>query len=115
MKRIRHCGQGAAAALGAARRPEREAAVVSVDDLPEGVLTADLAVAELEDVAPADLDVLPRQLGPADRPLRYPAVTACPVAVVAVLDVRDPVEPRLDPFPNPLPADQTAPSRPGSP
>src|SRR5215207_9347467 len=83
----------------------------SVDDLPERVLAADLAVCELEQVAPAHLDGLSRDPGAADRPLRHTAVTACPVAVVAVADVRNPVEPRLDPFPNLLPADHALSSR----
>src|SRR6187397_368470 len=82
-----------------------------LDDLPERVLAADPAVGELEEVAAADLDGLSRALGAADRPLRYPAVTAGPVAVVAVVDVGDPVEPRLDPLPDLVGADQPAPSR----
>src|SRR4051812_27493429 len=100
-------------AIGAAGS-DGDAAVLSLDDLPEGVLAADLAVGELEEVAPAHLDVLPGQLSAADRPLRDPAVTARPVALVAVLDVRDPVEPRLDPFAHLLLADQAAPSRRGT-
>jgi hypothetical protein len=71
-------------------QPPRMAAVVSVDDLPERVLPADLAVGELEEVAAADLDVFPRCLGAGDRPLRYATVTAAPVVVRrgAAVDLR---------------------------
>src|SRR4051794_27994791 len=85
-----------------------------VDDLPERVLPADLAVGELEEVTSADVDVLARHLCPADRPLRDAAVTAGPVAVVAVVDVGDAVEPRLDPCADRLPAGQTTASGRGS-
>jgi hypothetical protein len=84
-----------------ARLPLRmEAAARSVDDLPEGILAADLPVDELEQVASAHLNGLACPLRPAKRPLRDAAVTADPVGVVAVVDVRNPVEPGLDPFPN---------------
>src|SRR5215213_10528538 len=91
-----------------------KAAVVSVDDLPEGVLPADLAVGELKEVAPADLDALPRRLGAADRPLRYAAVTAGPMAIIAVVNIGDPIEPGLDARPNLLFADETTPAWGGS-
>src|SRR5688572_20294685 len=72
--------------------PLRGGAGSSVDDLPERVLAADPAAGELEQVAPAHLDRLARRLGPADRPLGSAAVAACPVAIMLVADVRDPVE-----------------------
>src|SRR3954451_6704320 len=87
---------------------------LSVDDLPEGVLTADLAVGELEEVAAADFDGLPGRLGTADRPFGHAAVAARPMAVILVPDVGNPVEPRLDPRPDLVPAGHSTPSRPGS-
>jgi hypothetical protein len=60
----------------------------------------------LPSLAPADLDGLPCSLRATERPLGHGAVTADPVAVVAVVDVGNAVEPRLDPFPDLLPAYQ---------
>src|SRR4029079_2851191 len=88
----------------------RPAGHTSIDHLPEGVLAADLVAVELEQVAAAHLDGLTVQLSAANRPLGYAAVTARPVALVAVADVRDPIEPRLDPFSDLLLTDQVAPS-----
>ena len=50
---------------------------------------------------------------PAERPLGHGAVAADPVAVVAVVDVGNAVEPRLDPLPDLLPAHQPPTSRSG--
>jgi hypothetical protein len=69
-----------------------------VGDRPERVLAGDLAVDELEQVATAHLDALARHLRAAECPLGYSAVTPDPVAIVAVVEVRDAVEPRLEPF-----------------
>ena len=87
--------------------------LAAVDDLPEGILPSDLPVRELEQVTPAHLDGLARSLSPANRPLGDAAVTAEPVGVVAVVDVRNPVEPGLNPLPNLLLAHQAPPSRSG--
>ena len=70
---------------------------VSVDDLPEGVLATDPVVRELEQVAAAHLDGFARDLGATDRPFGYAAITACPMAIVAVVDIWNPVESGLDP------------------
>ncbi len=83
----------------------------SVDDLPERILAADSAVDELEKITPSDFDGLAGQLRAAEGPLRHGAITADPVAAVAVVDVRNAVEPRLDPCPHLLAAHQPPASR----
>src|SRR3954463_9348340 len=89
----------------------RSAAVQSANDLPEGVLAADLAVTELEQIAPAYLDGLACDLRAADRPLRDSLIAADPVAIVAVPDVRDPLESGLDSRSNLVLAHQPPPAR----
>src|SRR3954470_23427962 len=91
--------------------PVASSATVSVDDLPVGVLAADLTIGELEQVAPAHFDRLTCRFGPTDRPLGHPAITARPVTVLAVLDVRDPVESRLKSPSDLLLADQSVSAR----
>src|SRR4051812_9728556 len=83
----------------------------SFQDLPEGVLAADPPVDELEQVTPAHLDAFPGSLGAAERPLGDAAVTTGPMPVVAVVDVRDTLEPRCDPSPDLLLAHHLLPSR----
>jgi hypothetical protein len=84
-----------------------KAAARSVDDLPERILPADLAVDELEQVAAAHLNGFACSPPAPKRPFGDGAVTTQPVVVVAVVDVRNAVEPGLDPFSNLLLADQS--------
>src|SRR4051812_2110611 len=100
-------------AAGTPRVDRAAGAPRSLHDLPERVLPADPAAGELEEVAPADLDRLAGPLRAADRPLRDAAVPADPVAVVAVVDIGDAVEARLDPRPDLIATHQPPPSRPG--
>src|SRR3989304_9746198 len=68
-----------------------------LDNLPEGVLPGDFAPGELEQIHAAHLDLLSRCRCTGERPFGNPEVATCPVCVVSVMHVGDPLEPFCEP------------------